>query len=282
MRSIRHQLIYWFALNFDLIREESGWVILPRSGQGCLLLLLVFLPFVLLSFGYTIFLIFKIYPIVYSTLMTRLGIASGLGLPLVITAFLGCFINLPFFILTRHDPSGRRKLELLPLWLLKRWASVSDRTRYQPYGYIGINLAGGLIPIVLALYQFHRVQPLTILIVTAIVTSISYFLVTVIPGKGIVTCRPRFWLITTIAALSAMALVSGGVDRASVAFAGGVLGTTIGADLLHLKDVRPENAGSPLSIGGAGFDDGIVQCGLCALIIAEWLPAVVGYVLGNF
>ncbi|MEG4409279.1 DUF1614 domain-containing protein [Microcoleus sp. MON2_D5] len=118
---------------------------------------------------------------------------------------------------------------------------------------MGLNVSGGLIPIILALYQFHRVQQEAILIVTAVVGLISYFLVTIIPGIAIVTKTSKFWLITIVAVLSAMALVGDGVNRydVSVAFAGGVLGTTIGADLLHLKDVRPEIAATPLSIGGA-------------------------------
>ncbi len=132
----------------------------------------------------------------------------------------------------------------------------------------------------MALYQIHRTQPLEILIVTVIVGLMSYFLVTVIPGRAIVTRESRFWLIATVAALSAMAFVAPGVNRTdvSVAFAGAVLGITIGGDLLHLKDVvRSENAVIPLSIGGAGLNDGIAQCGLYALIIAEWLPAAIAW-----
>lgn len=173
-------------------------------------------------------------------------------------------------------------LELLPLWLFKCCCLPSYKTRYQSYGYIWINVSGGLIPIILALYQVHRAQPLQILLVTAIVGLLSYFLVTVIPGRAIVTRGLRFWLIATLAALLAMAFIAPGVNRidASVAFAGGVLGTTIGADLLHLKDViRSENAVNPLTIGGAGLNDGIVQSGLYALIIAEWLPATIAWLL---
>jgi uncharacterized membrane protein len=93
----------------------------------------------------------------------------------------------------------------------------------------------------LALYQVHRAQPLKILIVTAIVGLMSYFLVTVIPGRA------------------------------------------IGADLLHLKDVVcPENAHIPLRIAGAGLNDGSAQCGLSALIIAEWLPATIVWLSAYF
>ncbi len=147
-------------------------------------------------------------------------------------------------------------------------------TKYEPSVYL--NVSGGLIPIVLALYQFYRVRPASILIVTAVVSLMNYFLVVVKPGRGIFIKWSRLQLIAIIAALLAMSIVDAGENRldVSVAFAGGVLGTTIGADLLHLKDVCPEKVSFPLSIGGAGFDDGILRSGLSALILAEWLPTV--------
>jgi|GEM_PF-4595696 len=257
---MKGRLTRWVHENFDITREGQLWNIQSRSGQGCLWLLAVVLPVMFICLGYTIFLFFKIYPIVFSTLIKRLGIASWLGIPLLITAFLGCYINLPLFIFTKHHQST------------------------QQVHYLGINVTGGLIPIILALYQFHRSQPSAILLVTAIVALTSYFIVTVIPGRAIVMTFPRFWLITAVAVLSAMVSVAGGVNRpdVSVAFAGAVLGTTLGADLLHLKDVRPDLADTPLSIGGAGFDDGIAQCGLFALIIAEWLPAVTTWLSTHF
>ena len=52
----------------------------------------------------------------------------------------------------------------------------------------------------------------------------------------------------------------------SVALAGGILGTLIGADLLHLKEIQRMTPGV-LSIGGAGVFDGIALCGLFALLL---------------
>jgi uncharacterized membrane protein len=279
----------WFSDHFDFTRQEqSHWLIRTKSAQGFLFLLLP----LLLNFGLVLFLIFRIYPTVFSILLTRLGIASWLGLPLLITTCFGSLVNLPLFVLKAHRQSERRvNFELLPLWLLKCWYLPSYPTRYPSLGYIGINISGGLIPILLALYQVHRAQPFEILVVTAIVGLMSYFLVTVIPGRAIIFRESRFWLIAVVAALSAMTLVAPGANHrtdVSVAFAGGVLGTIIGADLLHLKDVAPpENAVIPLNpcnignIGGAGLHDGILQCGLYALIIAEWLPAALAWILAQ-
>ncbi len=275
MNSLKKRFLRWFRKNFFLIRQGKGsWVIQSKSRQGCLL----FLPLFLVCIGYTIFLLFKIYPLIFSTLMTRLGIASYLSVPLLIACFFGNCINLPLFILTANHRSIQQvNFELFPIWLLKCWCLPSYKNRYKPYSYIGLNVSGALIPIVLALYQFHRVRPSAILIVTAIISLIEYFLVVVIPERCVYTTSSKFWLTPIIAALSAMAIVAGGESRfdVSVAFAGGVLGTTIGADLLHFKDVCPEKAEVPLSIGGAGLKDGIVLSGFYALILAEWLPAVI-------
>ncbi|WP_407066358.1 DUF1614 domain-containing protein [Fischerella thermalis] len=49
-------------------------------------------------------------------------------------------------------------------------------------------------------------------------------------------------------------------------FAGGVLGTLIGADLLHLREIECITPGV-LSIGDAGVFDGIALCGLFALLL---------------
>ena len=257
---MKGQWTSWNGKYFDINKKGQSLNAQSQSGDGCFwsCSIWLFLLVMFIYLQYTFF--FKIYPIVFSTLINRLGIASWLSIPLLITVFFGCYINLPLFVFAKHPRS------------------------IDQVHYLGINVTGGLIPIILALYQFHRSQPSAILLVTAIVALTSYFLVTVIPGRAIVTIFPRFWLITTVAVLSAMVLVAGGVNRpdVSVAFAGAVLGTTLGADLLHLKDVRPDLAEMPLSIGGAGFDDGIAQCGLFALIIAEWLPAVTTWLSAHF
>ena len=271
MNSLKKLLTRWFKANFSYVREDkSSWAIKSKSSLGCLLLLPVFLIFL----GCAIFLLFKIYPIIFSTLITRLGIASGLGIPLLIACFFGSFINLPIFVpIAKTRSTQQAKFEPFPKLL--RWLCFPlYGTKYKPYVYL--NVSGGLIPIVLALYQFYRVRPASILIVTAVVSLMNYFLVVVKPGRGIFIRQSRLQSIAIIAALLAMVIVDGGENRLDVpvAFAGGVLGTTIGADLLHLKDVRPEKAAFPLSIGGAGFDDGIALLGLYALILTEWLPAV--------
>jgi uncharacterized membrane protein len=145
------------------------------------------------------------------------------------------------------------------MWLREFWGI--PLRKIERSSVIAVNVGGGLIPVGLALYQFTVGNALAILLVTAIVTLVSYYAARVVPGIGI---QMNPLLAPLAAALSAMLIAA--PHAAPVAFAGGVLGTLIGADLLHLKDIQGKSAGV-LSIGGAGVFDGIALCGLFALLL---------------
>jgi uncharacterized membrane protein len=113
----------------------------------------------------------------------------------------------------------------------------------------------------LAIYELTRSHLFAILGVTVIVTFVSYFAAQVVPGIGI-QMNPLIAPLT--ASLTAWLIVGSGT--APVAFAGGVLGTLIGADLLHLREIGRMTPGV-FSIGGAGVFDGIAMCGLFALLL---------------
>jgi uncharacterized membrane protein len=69
-----------------------------------------------------------------------------------------------------------------------------------------------------------------------------------------------------VTALTALLIARRGA--AAVAYAGGSLGTLIGADLLNLGAVR--GLGTPIaSIGGAGTFDGIFLTGIVAVLLAS-------------
>jgi uncharacterized membrane protein len=127
---------------------------------------------------------------------------------------------------------------------------------------VALNVGGGLIPVLLALYQFRHANSLAIILVTGFVPLVSYYAAQVVPGIGI---RMNPLLAPLTAALAASFIA--GTGAAPVAFAGGVLGTVIGADLLHLKEIQRMTPGV-LSIGGAGVFDGIALCGLFALLLS--------------
>lgn len=119
----------------------------------------------------------------------------------------------------------------------------------------------GLIPVILAIYELIRSDAVAILGVTAIVTLVSYFSAQIVPGIGI---QMNALIPPLTASISALLIIE--PLASSVAFAGGILGTLIGADLLHLKEIERMSPGV-LSIGGAGVFDGIAMCGLFALLL---------------
>ncbi|GAB4548772.1 MAG: hypothetical protein Tsb0014_43430 [Pleurocapsa sp.] len=98
---------------------------------------------------------------------------------------------------------------------------------------------------------------------TAIVTLVSYHSAQIVPGIGI-QINP---LISPLTAVLCAVVLTKGTLVPPVAFASGVLGTLIGADLLHLAQIERMSAGV-LSIGGAGVFDGIALCGLLALLLS--------------
>ena len=258
--------------------------------------LIIFFSVFLLFFAGIVFLAIKIWSIVLPILVARLGIPTPVGIALLIatgacikihtpdfsTDFLA-WINIPLYMVAAQD--GQVRYELFPIWLLRR-NQPTYKSDFKPHTFVGINVVGGLLPLSLALYQFSRTPPSSILIVTAIVAVVCYFSVRVVPGIGIYLKPGFLWLVSIATALSAMWVVVGGIDRTdvSVAFAGGVLGSLIGADLLHLKDLQLEKGVTPLSIGGAGLNiggaglnDGIVLCGFYSLLLAEWMPNLVTF-----
>ncbi|BAZ03498.1 DUF1614 domain-containing protein [Calothrix sp. NIES-3974] len=186
----------------------------------------------------------------------KLGFAPNVALLLLALIILGSTINIPLYRTTTSTPIALSEMEL---WMREFWGI--PLRRIQSSTIIALNVGGGLIPVVLAIYQFTQANPLAIIIVTAIVSIVSYLSAKVVPGIGI-QMNPLVAPLT--AALSAM-LISAS-HAAPVAFAGGVLGTLIGADIFHLKDIQAMSSGV-LSIGGAGVFDGIALCGLFALLL---------------
>ncbi|AFZ58204.1 DUF1614 domain-containing protein [Anabaena cylindrica FACHB-243] len=189
--------------------------------------------------------------------VAKLGFSPNVAFLLLLLVIVTSTINIPIY---RLESPFQVADEFAALWLREFWGI--PLRKIQSSTVVALNVGGGLIPVALALYQFYQGNTLAILIVTAIVTVISYFAAQVVPGIGI---QMNPLLAPLSAAVSAMLIAS--PHAAPVAFAGGVLGTLIGADLLHLKDIQTMSSGV-LSIGGAGVFDGIALCGLFALLLS--------------
>ncbi|BAC08681.1 DUF1614 domain-containing protein [Thermosynechococcus vestitus] len=189
--------------------------------------------------------------------VAKLGFSPTAASVLLLMVILGSTINIPLY---ERVSTVAIVPDFEELWLSRFWGI--PLRKIQQKTIVALNVGGGLIPTVLALYQFTRVSPLGILLVTLIVAVVSYYSAQVVPGIGIQMNA----LVAPLTAAMAAILISGGIAAAPIAFAGGVLGTLIGADLLHLREIERMSAGV-LSIGGAGVFDGIALCGLFALLL---------------
>ncbi|RMF21660.1 MAG: DUF1614 domain-containing protein [Cyanobacteria bacterium J083] len=188
--------------------------------------------------------------------VAKLGFSPDVAFLLFAAVLVGSTINIPLYEVESDAP-------VLPdfqaMWLQQFWGIPLQKIRQKTV--IALNIGGGLIPVLLAIYEFTRSDPFAILAVTAIVTIVSYYSAQVVPGIGI---QMNALISPLTAAISAMLIAPS--LASSVAFAGGILGTVIGADLLHLKEIERMGAGI-MSIGGAGVFDGIAMCGLFALLL---------------
>ena len=210
------------------------------------LLLLLLLPFIWIAVAVE----------VIEIAVAKLGFSPGIALMIFAAVLFGSMINIPLY---RVESTITILPDFMEFWLRQFWGLPLHKVRQQTI--VALNVGGGLIPVLVALYQLIRSDTLAILAVTVIVTIVSYYSAHIVPGIGIQINALNSPL---TAVLTAVLIAE--PQASSVALAGGILGTLIGADLLHLKEIERMSPGV-LSIGGAGVFDGIAMCGLFALLL---------------
>ncbi len=221
---------------------------------------MIYLPVSLLLF----FLFLLLFPLIWIALtldlielaVGKLGFSENTAFLLFAAVVVGSTINIPLYKVESTVPLMP---DLMDLWLQQFWGIPLQKVKQKTI--IALNVGGGLIPVILAIYELIRSNTSAIVGVGAIVTVVSYFAARIVPGIGI-QMNPLIPSLT--ATISAVFFAS--ASAPSVAFAGGILGTLIGADLLHIKEIARMSPGV-LSIGGAGVFDGIALCGLFALLL---------------
>lgn len=182
----------------------------------------------------------------------NLGISSDLTFILLLLIILGSFINIPV--------SKRRYFYIKE----RKLFGLITRERIMTEG-IFINLGGGLIPLLISFYLLIKLpfEALSsVFLITGLMIMLCYFLAKPIPGVGIAV--PGFLPPLFSAGLSLIFVYH---FAAPCAFISGVLGTLIGADLLHLPDIK--KYGGALSIGGAGVFDGIFLTAIISASLAS-------------
>ncbi len=188
----------------------------------------------------------------------KLGLSGGSALFLLFASLFGSAINLPLFTV-RADPPAPGVIPD-PLRGLLRL----PQRPFTGHTLIAVNVGGCLIPVAFSAYLFghHPLNPIIVLLAIGIVAAVCYRTSRPIPGMGI--AMPM--LVAPITAALA-ALLLDPAHSAPLAYIGGTLGVLLGADILHLGEVR--RLGAPVaSIGGAGTFDGIFITGLVAVLLA--------------
>ena len=205
-----------------------------------------------------IFLITIIQLQLLSIAFEKLGMSPQGALVLMLGILLGSAINIPVARVTTTAtpadlPMRRRGL----LW------PPPDLSR-NGYTIIAVNLGGCLIPVGVALYLLfrHLVLPADLLPALLVITTASYLFSRPVPGIGIAMPFLLAPLVTV-----ATALILAPENAAPLAFSSGVLGVLLGADILHLREIRRMGV-RIASIGGAGTFDGIFLTGIIAVLLA--------------
>ncbi len=215
--------------------------------------------FIYLIFFFFFFMFF-IFGIPYA--FVKLGVPPNIAITLFLFSILGSFINIPITKLESRIP-------IAPQGNVSFWG-INYRIPYTPHSttLLAINLGGAIIPVFLSLWIFVAMAMHTFyfLIIKSIATIVVVAIISYIfarPVKGMGIALPAF-IPPIVAAVTSLLIAP--ENPVAVAYVSGTLGTLIGADLLHLKDI--ENLGAPVaSIGGAGTFDGIFLAGIIAVLL---------------
>jgi uncharacterized membrane protein len=209
-----------------------------------------------------------------SVSLAKLGLSPEAALLVLLLSLFGGYVNIPI--------SRRRVRRPWPdpwrvhwPWELRGsraepwWGDLPPLARllfYEPpvvrEQVIAVNLGGAVVPLLMGIYLLPRAPLLPVIGATAGVALVCYAVARPAWPFGIVV--PTF--VPPLAA-AALALLLAPEHAPPVAYIAGTLGTLIGADLLHLPELRRFDA-QLLSIGGAGVHDAIFFAGLVAVLLA--------------
>ncbi|MHC1625503.1 MAG: DUF1614 domain-containing protein [Methermicoccaceae archaeon] len=214
-----------------------------------------------ISLSLLIFLVILLLPIlalvfigVVGVSLTNLGLSHIQAMTVLIACLVGSFINIPIMQRKVRVEAFQQSFSIFGLF---RYPII--RVEKQ---VLCINVGGCIIPLMVVAYLLPTVPLYPFVLVLVGVTVICYWFSTPVHGLGIV--MPAF-VPPVVSAL--LALLLSPENPAGVAFCAGVLGTLLGADILHLRKMLTLGPGV-LSIGGAGVFDGIFLTGVLASLLS--------------
>lgn len=215
-----------------------------------------FLPFsfILLIFFILLFplLIFLVQLGIVEAVSTKLGFPFSVGLMIYFFSLIGSFVNIPL----KKEPVQRKMSEHD---IFGKFFGLPAEINYR---IIAVNLGGCIIPILVSIYLFHLTPVVKTIIGITLMSAACYFIARPIPGIGItipMLIPPLLCFVLTL-------IFAPG--NPAFAYIVGVLGTLIGADILHLNEISRMKKGGVMSIGGAGVFDGIFLVGIIAVLLA--------------
>jgi len=216
-------------------------------------------PFFLILAGLFALLVILIQVNILRYAYERVGVSSATALLLLFASLVGSYVNIPVWEFPeRMVETGQ---EVVSYFGMRYVVPVLEQ---ESGTVVAVNIGGAVIPTLLSLYLLarnHLWWPG--IITTAVVTAVVHAMAEPVQGVGIAV--PIF-VPPVVAAITAV--LAARRHAAAVAYAGGSLGTLIGADLLNLDAVR--GLGAPFaSIGGAGTFDGIFLTGIVAVLLAS-------------
>ncbi len=127
---------------------------------------------------------------------------------------------------------------------------------------VAVNVGGAIIPILMCLWLMPRTPLFRTMLAITVVAIVAFSMAELVPGKGIAL---NALVPPGVSAIVSMVLAW--KRAAPVAYISGVIGTLVGADLLHLPEAL-RTGGTFLSIGGAGIFDGIFLIGIIAAFLS--------------
>nr|MDO8097571.1 DUF1614 domain-containing protein [Candidatus Njordarchaeota archaeon] len=190
----------------------------------------------------------------------NIGISWDVAMLILLGSLLGSWVNIPIAkVTTSRETVTQQYVEFFGVIF-----RVPARTQAKTPTTVAINVGGALIPIIISIYLFLKVPPLIqfALVPIVLVSAVMYLVARPVRGLGI--AAPA--LVAPLVA-AGLAILLGHPYAPYVAFVSGVLGTLIGADIAHLKDVF-KSGPRIAAIGGAGTFDGIFLSGILAAILA--------------
>lgn len=219
-------------------------------------LLLAFLLFFVVGFLFLDFM---------RTAFTRLGFTWGHALLLLLASLIGSGINIPVAGLESTQPMVADRY--VRVFGISYRIPVMENRRQRTL--LAVNVGGAVIPVLVTLLLLYRFPEAisSALAATAFVAAVTHMVARPVMGLGIVTPALLPPLAAAIGALVLTYLLGSPHQFIFiVAYAGGTLGTLLGADLLNLNRIR--DLGAPVaSIGGAGTFDGVFLSGLIAVLL---------------